>query len=148
MSFIGDLFAGGAKGIVEAVGSVADRFIQTKDEKAKFELEVEEVITTRLGQIEESARARMNMTAEIIKAEMASGDAYTKRARPTVVYFGLLLIGWNYGVGPMLSHPPVELPSEFWLAWGSVISIWSIGRTAERIGIEGKVTKVITGNNF
>lgn len=156
--FLSKIFGDGAKGLIDGVRAAADTFIQTKDEKAAFELAVENVVTERLTQIENSARTETAATMEIIKAEMAQGDNYTKRARPTVVYFGLLIIGWNYAIRPFFSITgadgievpmlPVALPDEFWFAWGSVVSIWSMGRTAERIGVKSKVTEVVTGNRF
>lgn len=143
-----DIFLGAGQGIIEGIGNVADKFIQTKDEKAAFDLKVEEIITTRLTQIQESVRTQMTMTLEVIKAEMASGDNYTKRARPTIVYFGLLVIAWNYCILPYFHLPPVELPGDFWLAWGGVVGVWSAGRSAEKIGVQGKVTSAITGNKY
>lgn len=149
MGVLSDLFSGGVKGIIDSVKGAADTFIQTKDEKASFDLKVEEIITTRLTQIQESVRTQMNLTMEVIKAEMASGDNYTKRARPTIVYFGLVVIAWNYCIRPMVpGFEPIELPTDFWLAWGGVVGVWSAGRSAEKIGVQGKVTKAITGNKF
>ena len=156
--FLSKIFGAGIKETVGAVADVVDRFVQTKEEKQAALIEIEKVVTERIGQIENSARSETNATMEIIKAEMAQGDNYTKRARPTVVYFGLLIIGWNYAIRPFFSITgadgievpmlPVALPDEFWFAWGSVVSIWSMGRTAERIGVKSKVTEVVTGNRF
>lgn len=156
MGILDKVFSGGISSIIDSVKGVADTFIQTKDEKAAYDLKVEEVITTRLTQMQESVRAQMNLTMEVIKAEMASGDKFTQRARPTVVYFGLLIIAWNYAVLPMLTtvgadgaithFTPVVLPSDFWYAWGGIVSVWSAGRSAERIGVQGKVTQAVTGN--
>ena len=104
-------------------------------------------------------------------AEMQQGDAYTKRARPSVVYFGLLFIGLVHDVFPLVAKimlmaslwgktdaavsqvastkilelTSITLPSEFWWAWGSVISIWSIGRSAERRGMANKLVEMIKG---
>lgn len=103
---------------------------------------------------------------EIIVAEMNQGDNYTKRARPSVVYFGLIFIGLVHVLFPIvikivlafrfgnLSSMQIAelsnllkltLPAEFWLAWGSVVSIWEIGRSAEKRGANNKVIDMITG---
>lgn len=154
MGFLSNIFAGGVKDVVDSVASVADRFIQTQDEKAQFTLEVEKVITERLTQIETSARAETTATMEIIKAEMAQGDNYTKRARPTVVYAGLALTLINYVVAPIVCQAisktwaPPEVPSDFWYVWGGICSAWVIGRTAERVGVKGKITSIATGSRY
>jgi hypothetical protein len=113
----------------------------------------------------------VNAQREIIVAEMQQGDAYTKRARPSVVYFGLLFIGLVHVLFPMVAKiivitalwrdrgnavldaaatrvlelTAITLPSEFWWAWGSVVSIWSIGRSAERRGMANKLIEMVTG---
>ena len=39
----------------------------------------------------------------------------------------------------------IDMPAEFWMAWSGVVSIWSIGRSAERRGAQNKAINVITG---
>ena len=39
-------------------------------------------------------------------------------------------------------HLWVELPGPLWAAWGSVCSVWSIGRTLERRGMQNKFTQL------
>lgn len=104
---------------------------------------------------------------DIIVAEMNQQDGYTKRARPTVVYAGLAFIGLVYIVIPTIiktillikisalspdqiaglrEYMELALPGEFWMAWGSVVSIWSIGRSAEKNGATNKIIQMITGS--
>ena len=94
----------------------------------------------------------------IIVAEMQQSDLFTKRARPSIVYFGLLAIGLIHVLLPMIAWtvlmytgqpldnmPDIELPSQFWMTWGGVCSIWIMGRTAEKSGIANKLVSKITG---
>ncbi len=80
-------------------------------------------------------------------AELGQGDAYTKRARPTIVYAGLAFIflvhvclpmaGWVAVVAagsPLPQTPPLSLPSEFWWAWTGVCGLYAVGRTMEKRG--------------
>ena len=82
---------------------------------------------------------------------MNQGDSYTKRARPTIVYSGLLFIFFVHVLFPMVSWfksttlPELALPTEFWWAWTGVYSIWIVGRSTEKNGISNKVTSLITG---
>jgi len=116
--------------------------------------------------IESRESAVIDAQKSIMVAELQQGDNYTKRARPTVVYAGLAFIALVHVIMPFAlkiaavfaigSLTPeqlaelkglmdVQLPGEFWAAWGSVISIWSIGRSAERRGMSNKLIEMITG---
>ena len=103
---------------------------------------------------------------DIIVAEMNQGDNFTKRARPSVIYMGLAFIGMVHVIVPCItklivafkstsitaaqltaisSIGDISLPSEFWIAWGSVVSIYSLGRSAEKRGSVDKIVSMITG---
>ena len=83
---------------------------------------------------------------------MAQGDAFTKRARPSIVYMGLLFIGLVYVLFPIVGYfskgelPKLELPSAFWTVWGDICSVWMIGRPAEKLFDGNKIVGMITGN--
>ena len=104
-----------------------------------------------MSDIEETARMELEAKQNIMVAELQQGDNYTKRARPTTVYFGLVVIFYNYCVIPTIgliqgyTLPPFELPTEFWAAWGGIVATWSIGRTAEKRGKMNRLTGAITG---
>jgi hypothetical protein len=108
----------------------------------------------------------INVQKSIIVAEMQQGDNYTKRARPSVVYTGLLFIGLVHVLFPiaiglisifyigemtaeqinqMAELKEISLPTAFWTAWGAVTSIWSVGRTLEKKGLGNRLTKLISG---
>ena len=133
--------------VSELAKSLIDRIFPPQadpNEKLKAQHELEMVLQQR-------ENALVKATQEIIVSEMSQGDSYTKRARPTLVYSGLFFILLVHVVSPMVSWftkqtlPTMTLPEEFWWAWGSVVGIWSLGRTFERKGIGGKITEAITG---
>jgi len=74
-------------------------------------------------------------------AELNQSDNYTKRARPTVLYAGLLIMFINNVLLPWIAYfktgladiPTINLPSEFWIAWGGVASVYAFGRTKEKL---------------
>ena len=150
-SWMTKLFSTGAGSFLTKVGDVADRFIQTKDEKAEFSLELEKLLQARDSELEQTMRAELGMKERVMIAELQSGDNYTRRARPTVVYFGLLVIALNYTIIPLITFlgadaPQIfELPAEFWFAWGGVVSVWSAGRTMERRGAQNNMLELVTG---
>ncbi|MDG4475422.1 holin family protein [Thiovibrio frasassiensis] len=143
------------------LGSVADlakglvnRFFppaMSDTEKAAAQIQIEQML-------EQRETALIDLQRSVITAEMAQGDNYTKRARPTIVYFGLGAIGLVHVLLPVLAWlvltlmgkpivlPTIALPEQFWLTWGGVCSIWMIGRSAEKRGQSGKMLSLITGS--
>ena len=145
---------GMAKGILtgdtlSAVKSVAQKFIGNPAQQQQFELEMETLLQKRESEIEQTLRQHMTMTQEVIKAEMAQGDTFTKRARPMLVYWGMALITVSYIVG-LFKGQILPLPDNFWYAWGGVVSVWIAGRSAEKFRGKGRaednpILKAING---
>ena len=139
-------------GFIDSVGNIADKFIQTPDEQAAFKVALEKVLQQRDSEIEQTIRAELQAKERIIVAEMAQGDNYTKRARPTVVYFGLAVIAFNYCLVPLaqlLANAAIEpfaLPAEFWLAWGGCVGIYNLGRSMEKRGNRNRFTQHVVGS--
>ena len=136
------------------LGSVAD-FAKTvvnkfkgdkmsEAEQAQAQLGVQELVAQRDITLDNARR-------DIIVAELNQGDNYTKRARPTIVYGGLVFICLVHVVFPMLKAffqidtPEISLPSEFWWTWGGVTGAYSLGRSAEKRGVKNKLVGMATG---
>lgn len=153
------IFSSGVSTLIEKGGAVVDRFIQSPDEKAKVKEEMAKILTEQLRILEKGIGEEMNAKKEIMIAELQQGDLFTKRARPWVVYGGLIMIGVNHVVLPFIfavlgiwftlpENLKFTLPGEFWAAWGSVVSVWSLGRSLERRGASNKLIQTITGNKL
>jgi hypothetical protein len=164
VSFLSNLIGGGAKGIIEGVAEAADRFITTGDEKNKFVVEVEKLVTERMGMMEQSARDTVKARMEVIVAELQHGDEYTKRTRPMIARWGLYTIMWNHAAVPTLGGlvkfalaaagsdiaaavnvAPIDLPTEFWVAWGGIVGTYAVGRSFEKFGVRNPLTSAATG---
>lgn len=150
--WLSKLFSGSIMEIGEGIASIADRFIQSADEKAAFRLEMEKLLQARDAELEATIRTELQAKERVMVAELQSGDSYTRRARPTMAYFGMLVILLNYIVLPWAGYwfkegipPPLTLPAEFWYAWAGVVGVWSIGRTMERRGSQQELVKIVTG---
>ena len=74
------LFGGAAGGVVEKLTGIADKFIQTKDEKAKFEKEMTQIF------IQAEAEMQKNVT-DRWKADLEHGNWLTRSVRPLVLVF-------------------------------------------------------------
>jgi hypothetical protein len=153
MDLLKKLFSKGITDVVDSVSNVVDRFTLSKEEKQEFKLEMQSRMMQLESQLEETYRKELDARQEIIKAELAQGDKYTKRARPTIVYSGLAFIFLVYVIVPVVAYisgankmPDIQLPGEFWWAWGTVVGVYGVGRSAEKMGITNKFTNYMTGS--
>lgn len=132
MSILGKIGSVLTGGVASKIGTLLDELHVSGEEKQAFILKHEELLQARASEVEQTIRQELEVSARIIEAEMASGDNYTKRARPTIVYVGLalavakaVLSGWGI---------EITIPIDFWYVWGSVCAVWSVGRSAEKRG--------------
>jgi hypothetical protein len=148
LGFLGKIFGSGAKEVIDGVGGVIDSLHTSDEEKMAAKMELEKLLQARESQLQESLRTELQAKERIIVAELQQGDNYTKRARPTVVYAGLGFILFNYVIAPLFmpNQTALQLPVEFWTAWGGIVATWSVGRTFEKRGAGNKATSVVTGN--
>lgn len=148
MGFIGNILSGGLGSVIGKVGAVVDGLHLSGEEKQNFKLQMESLLQQRDAEVEETIRTELGAKERVLVAELQQGDSYTKRARPTVVYAGLVFIFVNYTIAPLLGLGALELPAEFWVAWGGIVATWSIGRSAEKRGTRNKLISTITGSKL
>lgn len=139
------ILTGGVSDIVKGVVGIFDSLHTSEEEKQDAERQVFDMVTSRMAVIEQSIQARFRMVTEIIQSEMASGNIYTKSARPTIVYAGLLIHMLN-AFGQMLGAQPIEVDPNFTYVWGGVCGVWIVGRSAEKAGKRSRATELVTGN--
>ena len=101
-------------GLIKGVASIVDQFHTSDEEKAELQLKAKAMVLQHIEQAEESLRIELQARERIMVAEMQSGDNFTKRARPTLVYAGLAMIAWKYCLAPV---------AVAWLAWTYLPSI-------------------------
>jgi hypothetical protein len=146
----------GLGSVADLAKSIVDRIFPPSanpEEKLKAQTELQRMI-------EERENTVVKAKTDIMVAELNQDDRYTKRGRPTILYGGLLFIGLNHVLFPMIAWvmnftaehrapelPNLSLPEEFWWAWAGVCSIYVLGRSAEKMGGEsgGLVGKIFGG---
>jgi hypothetical protein len=122
-----------------------DNLTTTTEEKMQLRNALEQLqnqVTTKLIDYDtEVAKAK----AEIMKAELQQDDKFTKRARPWIIYGGLIALGLNHIMLPWAAWimtavgattealPAINLPGEFWLAWGGAAGVYAFRRTSEKL---------------
>lgn len=148
----------GIGSVADFAKSLVDRIFPPNanpEEKLRAEMQMQQMLEDRENTV-------VQAKAAVMTAEMNQDDAYTKRGRPTIIYAGLVFIGlvhvafpiiawvWQMAKGGTVTMPDLALPAEFWMAWGGAVSIYILGRSNEKGGIEmggvlGKVYGMIGG---
>lgn len=153
MSLLAKAIGGITGGVLGELGKIIKTFVTTDKDRLELQSKMEEILQKRDSEIEQTIRAEMSAKEKILVAELSQGDNYTKRARPTILYSGVVFIAINNVIFPIVSFfsgmgvPHIELPAEFWWTWGGISSTYVIGRSAEKRGVRNKLTSLITGND-
>jgi len=149
---IGSILGGTIGKAFSDIGATVRSFVTTDGDRMELQTKLEAIIAKRDSEIEATIRTELTVKQKIIEAEMASGDRFTQRMRPTIGYAGLVIIAYNYCAVPTMQLfldaqiEPFVLPPLFWTAWGGMMSIYSIGRSSEKRGNRSRVTSFITGS--
>ncbi|QDP54116.1 MAG: hypothetical protein GOVbin1629_52 [Prokaryotic dsDNA virus sp.] len=80
MSILNKILGKGALDFVGKASEIADKFIQTKEEKAAFEMEMKKVVIEAEAEIQKQVSERW-------KSDMASDSWLSKNVRPMVLIF-------------------------------------------------------------
>jgi len=128
---------------------VVGTFKLSPEDKAKFQAAIDENQTqVRLAQIELEKKAQDTLARETeaasnnIRADAASGDKYTSRARPSFIYVMLGILVANYVVFPALSRPAIAFPDALFWLFGSCMLGYTGARTWEKYSILGQAKGV------
>ena len=146
MGFLSKLFTGGGAEIVNGVSGLIGKFKLDPTEKAKLKLELARLVDARDARNSQEILAETTAKASIMIAELKQDDKYTKRLRPTIGYSGLALV--LVQIAAQLAGKEITIPMEFWVSWGGLLSVYSIGRSAEKRGNGNKATALITGSKL
>jgi hypothetical protein len=128
---------------LKEVGNIVDKFHVSYEEKAQIKIALAEAANRQEELTQRGIESRFQAVTRIIQAEMAQGDTYTKRARPTVVYAGLILFAVQ--VVSQFWGVEIQVPPDFTYAWAGVVGVWMIGRSYEKAQGAGTVSGLITG---
>ena len=137
----------GIGSIADLAKGIMDKFIPpktTEAERMAIELQLQQMLNTRETTL-------LEVQKSVIVAEMGQSDTFTKRARPMIVYAGLIFIGLVHVIVPCIAFfysrpmPELSLPTDFWYSWSGVVGVWMVGRSAEKLGNSNSIISSITG---
>lgn len=183
MGFLGNIansvasfFGGSGLQIVDTISNTVDKFVHTPEEKAKlkqelnklreqhlvnereFMLDMERLLQEREKTVQKTLQDELEVKRGILISELNQGDTYTKRARPTVIYAGLVFIlmemlGLRHlllqvmKLGPDVIKSSNEIFRFFLASWAGVVGVYTIGRSYEKHGASTPLSRGITGNS-
>ena len=148
---LSSIFAGGVDKIVSAVGTVLDNLFTSKEEKSQAELakltlllQAEQMKNQMSVELEKAYIEDQKSLREQVTSEIQSQDWFVRRARPAVMWVGTLMVVWDYMLNPMIQTVwhlwkqtpvvivPIEIPTEFWAIWATLMGGIAILRTIDK----------------
>jgi hypothetical protein len=144
MNWLKKIFTGGIGQAAEQIGNVVADISEKHLGKKELKLELEKILAAQATQQFQAAAVEIQAKERILVAELQQGDNYTKRARPSIIYVGLIGAIVD-GIGAI----DFTMPADFWYIWGGVCSVYVVGRSVQLSkvnGVAGKVAGMITGH--
>lgn len=131
------LFDSLVKPALDSVTALIGQFHMSPEQQAQAQQAIADA-AEKAKQAADDYDVQLNTVAgQNIRAEEQSGDKYTERARPTVIWMGNVLILWNYAIVPVFGAywklQPAALPDAFWWTWGTVVTGYIFSRSAQAI---------------
>ena len=127
------------EGLVKPVTSLVDDLVTSDEERLTIKNELTKLENDWKTKALDFEKNVIDKKAEVMIAELKQDDKFTKRARPTILYAGLVILATNHVLLPWVNHfignapPTIDIPPEFWYAWGGVAGIYSFKRSDEKI---------------
>lgn len=132
-------------GVGQLFKDVVGTFHLSAEDKAKFQAAIDEnQKEIALAQINLNAKAEDTLAREVeaastnIRADAASGDKYTSRARPSFIYVMLVIMAANYIIFPIAGKTPLAYPDALFWLFGSCMLGYTGARSWEKYTIMGQ----------
>lgn len=123
--------------LLDSIKGLISQFHMSPEDKAKLQAQLEAEKDTIVA-AEHDYNAKLNdIAGQNIRAEESSGDKFTERARPAVIWVGLAMFLWNYCLVPTAGlhwHiPSLPIPDTFAEIWGVVSTGYVFNRTVDKV---------------
>lgn len=131
--------------LLSQVKGLIDEFHTSPEIKAQLQAAVDANQTQiQLAQIALESKLQDTLARETeaasanIRAEAASGDKFTSRARPSVIYVVLVILSANYIVFPLVGKTALAFPDALFWLFGSVVLGYTGARSWDKFTILGQ----------
>jgi hypothetical protein len=123
--------------LLTSVQGIISQFHMSPEDKAKLQAQLE-AEKDQFATAENDYNVKLNdIAGQNIRAEEQTGDKFTERARPAVVWVGLLMFFWNYCIVPTAGlhwHvASLPIPDMFSETWGVVVTGYVFARSADKV---------------
>jgi hypothetical protein len=123
--------------LLDSVKGIISQFHMSPEDKAKLQAQLDQE-KDAFASAQNDYNTKLNdIAGQNIRSEAASGDKFTERARPAVIWVGLLMFFWNYCVVPtggLHWHiPSLPIPDTFSEIWGIVVTGYVFNRTVDKL---------------
>lgn len=123
--------------LLQSIQGIISQFHLSPEDKLKLQAQFD-AEKDAVQAAENDYNVKLNSVAgENIRAEQSSGDKYTERARPSVIWVGLAMFAWNYCLVPTVGlhwHvPSLPVPDLFAEIWGTVVTGYVFNRTVDKV---------------
>ncbi len=132
-------------GVGQFVSGLIDKFHMSPEDKAKFQAAIDaNQKEIQLAQIALESKAQDTLARETeaasanIRADAATGDKFTSRARPSFIYVMLGILVANYVVFPILARPAIAFPDALFWLFGSCMLGYTGARSWEKYAAFGQ----------
>lgn len=148
MGLLDKLLTGSAASLIKEIGELFTRHKLSAEQKATLEQGIREIAYRQFAETEATVRAEMDAKVRVLVAELQQDDRYTKRARPTLIYAGLVIAALQTLPDFAMFGQEIAFvaPNWFYGVWGAATAVYKIGRTYEkqaRIRTDGSAPPII-----
>lgn len=118
--------------ILDGFAKIVSLFKVPPEVALQHQAEIAKIAADQQLAILNAANVEIQAASDNIKAEEASGDKYTSRARPSFMYLCIFVLGMNYVVFPCFNRPAVNFPEPLFWLFGSCILGYTGARSWEK----------------
>lgn len=121
---------GGITAILQIIAPLIARFFPDPQKQMEFQLEMQKALLEQEGKVYEAMQA-------VMTADAAQEDLYTKRARPTVVYWSMAFatiigIAGIFGYSQPIIDALRQIPTDLWTLMTVGIGAFGFSRSIEK----------------
>lgn len=148
-AWLKNIFASGVTEAAERIGAVVNDFAENHTGKKERDIKVMQILAEQGNAQIELVMSELDVRSKVMIAELTQDDKWTKRARPMIIYTGLVgAILEGFATLPF-TDIVFRLSPDFWKGWTIAVGIYALGRSAEKLGSSGGIGKIaewVTGN--
>jgi hypothetical protein len=132
------LFDSLVKPALDSINDIIGQFHLSPEDRAKAQQAVTDAAEKARTQAEDYDVQLNSIAGSNIKADDASGDKFTQRARPSFMYVIITILAFNYIGLPILQVfgskvGPLQLPPDLLTLFGVCVTGYVFNRSAEKI---------------